>query len=62
MGYRSKCSCEKDNIKEASKVFLDWAISKDAMNEYSKNYAVTTISTGNQYQKDSLKAIRANDR
>ncbi len=56
MRYRSKCSCEKDNIKEASKVFLDWAISKDAMNEYSKNYAVTTISTGNQYQKDFLKS------
>ncbi len=52
MGDRIKCTCEKDNIKEAAKVFLDWAISKDAMNEYSKNFAVTTIDTEIRCQKD----------
>ncbi|HGM3506192.1 TPA: extracellular solute-binding protein [Clostridioides difficile] len=56
---------KKDNIKEVSKVFLDWAISKDAMNEYSKNYAVTTISTGNPipegFPKKPLEQMIDND-
>ncbi|VIF07648.1 ABC transporter iron-family extracellular solute-binding protein [Clostridioides difficile] len=56
---------KKDNIKEASKVFLDWAISKDAMNEYSKNFAVTTIDTGNPvpegFPKNPLEQMIDND-
>ncbi|WP_265113832.1 extracellular solute-binding protein [Clostridioides difficile] len=61
----SNALVKKDNIKEASKVFLDWAISKDAMNEYSKNFAVTTIDTGNPvpegFPKNPLEQMIDND-
>ncbi|MCC0685027.1 putative 2-aminoethylphosphonate ABC transporter substrate-binding protein [Clostridioides sp. ZZV15-6383] len=61
----SNALVKKDNIKEASKVFLDWAISKDAMNEYSKNFAVTTIDTGNSipegFPKKPLEQMINND-
>ncbi|NJI81165.1 extracellular solute-binding protein, partial [Clostridioides difficile] len=61
----SNALVKKDNIKEASKVFLDWAISKDVMNEYSKNFAVTTIDTGNPipegFPKKPLEQMIDND-
>ncbi|OFU31120.1 putative 2-aminoethylphosphonate ABC transporter substrate-binding protein, partial [Clostridium sp. HMSC19B12] len=61
----SNALVKKDNIKEAAKVFLDWAISKDAMNEYSKNFAVTTIDTGNPvpegFPKNPLEQMIDND-
>lgn len=36
---------KKDTIKDEAKVFLDWALSKEVMNEYGKNYALTTLPT-----------------
>jgi len=33
----------KDEIKEAAKTFLDWAISDAAMEQYAQNYAVTAV-------------------
>ena len=61
----SNALVKKDNMKEASKVFLDWAISKDVMNEYSKNFAVTTIDTGNPipegFPKKPLEQMIDND-
>ena len=37
---------KKDNIKEEAKVFLDWAISDEAMKEYAKQYAITGVDVG----------------
>lgn len=37
---------KKKTIKEEAKVFLDWAISKEAMAMYGKNYAITTLDVG----------------
>lgn len=37
---------KKDNIKEEAKVFLDWAISDEAMREYAKQYAITGVDVG----------------
>lgn len=42
---------KKKNIKKESKTFLDWAISKKAMNEYGKNYALTTLPNDNGIPK-----------
>ena len=39
---------KKDDIKEEAKLFLDWAISEDAMKEYGKNYAVTSVDIDNK--------------
>ena len=36
---------KKDEIKEEAKLFLDWAISQEAMKEYNKSYAITTVQT-----------------
>lgn len=48
----------KENIKEESKIFLDWATSDQAMDRYSKDVAVTSIKTKNPvpkgYSKDPL--------
>lgn len=35
----------KSNTKEESKLFMEWALSKDTMKLYSKNAAVTSIDT-----------------
>lgn len=42
---------KKKNIKKESKIFLDWAISKNVMNEYGKNYALTTLPNDNGVPK-----------
>ncbi|WP_036478463.1 putative 2-aminoethylphosphonate ABC transporter substrate-binding protein [Myxosarcina sp. GI1] len=36
---------KKDNIKPASKTFLDWAISKDISQQYAENFAITAVKT-----------------
>ncbi|GGD29325.1 putative 2-aminoethylphosphonate ABC transporter substrate-binding protein [Pontibacillus salipaludis] len=36
---------KKDTMKPAAKKFLDWAISDEAMKEYSENFAITTVPT-----------------
>ncbi|MGL5050788.1 MAG: putative 2-aminoethylphosphonate ABC transporter substrate-binding protein [Fusobacteriaceae bacterium] len=36
----------KNNIKESAKVFLDWAISQDAMKMYAKSYAIVSRDVG----------------
>ena len=56
---------KKDNIKEESKLFLDWAISEDAMQEYGKNYAVTSVEIDNEipegYPEKPLEQMIDND-
>jgi len=42
---------KKDNIKDAAKTFLDWAISKDAMKLYAKNFAITSVKTSKPVPK-----------
>jgi iron(III) transport system substrate-binding protein len=36
---------KKAEIKPAAKIFLDWAISDDAMQTYGRNYALTAVKT-----------------
>ncbi len=36
---------KKDKIKEEAKIFLDWAISDDAMKAYAKSFPVTSVPT-----------------
>ncbi len=36
---------KKEEIKPAAKTFLDWAISDEAMKEYSENFAITSVPT-----------------
>lgn len=43
----SNALVNKDNIKEESKIFLDWATSDNAIDRYSKDVAVTSIKTNN---------------
>jgi iron(III) transport system substrate-binding protein len=38
---------KKPEIKEAAKTFLDWAVSKDALELVNKNFAVVSIDLGN---------------
>lgn len=56
---------KKKNIKKEARVFLDWAISKKAMNEYGKNYALTTLPNDNGVPKGfiqrPLEQITKND-
>ena len=40
----ANCLIKKDNIKDAAKLFCDWAISDDAMADYQKEYPI--ICTG----------------
>ncbi|MGL5764193.1 MAG: extracellular solute-binding protein [Sarcina sp.] len=55
----------KSKIKEESKIFMEWAVSKEAMNLYSSNTAVTSIATDknaiNGYEKDPLGQLIEND-
>jgi iron(III) transport system substrate-binding protein len=56
---------KKPKIKEASKTFLDWAISDDAMQEYAKNYAITSVKSSRPvppgFPKEPLKQLIKND-
>lgn len=38
---------KKKDIKPEAKTFLDWAIGKEVMTMYGKNYAITTLDVGN---------------
>ena len=52
---------KKDNIKEEAKLFLDWAISEDAMNDLKEDYAITGMKMSEEipagYNKDPLKQL-----
>lgn len=55
---------KKDGIKDASKTFLDWAISDDAMNLYKENYPIITTGgdgTYEGYDGDPLDQLIDND-
>ncbi|MFM1653603.1 putative 2-aminoethylphosphonate ABC transporter substrate-binding protein [Brevibacillus sp. B_LB10_24] len=57
---------KKKEIKPEAKVFLDWAISDDAMKEYNKNFAIITVSSVSEpypeeYPKEPLKQLIKND-
>jgi iron(III) transport system substrate-binding protein len=56
---------KKPNIKKASKIFLDWAISEPVMLEYAKVYPVTAYATGapipNGYPQDPDAQLIKND-
>lgn len=55
----------KNNIKEESKLFMEWALSKDTMKLYSKNAAITSIDINVEvpkgYSKEPLKQLIDND-
>ena len=55
----------KNNIKEESKLFMEWALSKDTMKLYSKNAAITSIDINAEvpkgYSKEPLKQLIDND-
>jgi iron(III) transport system substrate-binding protein len=36
---------KKPQIKDASKTFLDWAISPAAMEKYAQNFSITSVKT-----------------
>ncbi len=40
---------KKNSINPAAKIFLDWAISDDAMNLYKKNYPIIATGKGGNY-------------
>ncbi|MEG1004422.1 putative 2-aminoethylphosphonate ABC transporter substrate-binding protein [Clostridium sp.] len=48
---------KKSNIKEASKEFLDWAISDGAMGEYQTNYPIITVDNDNAIPAEYPKNI-----
>lgn len=55
---------KKDGIKDASKTFLNWAISDDAMNLYKENYPIITTGgdgTYEGYEGDPLDQLIDND-
>ncbi len=55
---------KKDNIKDAAKTFLNWAISDDAMNLYKENYPIITTGgdgTYEGYEGDPLDQLIDND-
>ncbi|MCL2755406.1 MAG: extracellular solute-binding protein [Oscillospiraceae bacterium] len=41
---------KKDDIKPAAKVFLDWAISNEAMDLYSQNFPIIATGQGGKYE------------
>lgn len=47
MGFRSQCPYQQKDIKEESKIFLDWAISEEMMKLYGTQYAITSIDISN---------------
>lgn len=55
---------KKDDIKDAAKTFLNWAISDDAMNLYKENYPIITTGgdgTYEGYEGDPLDQLIDND-
>jgi iron(III) transport system substrate-binding protein len=56
---------KKAQIKPAAKVFLDWAISQPAMQEYAKSYALTSVPAGDPipegYPNEPVKQFIKND-
>ena len=42
----ANCLIRKKKIKQAARLFLDWAISESVMKEYAKVYPVTAYATG----------------
>ncbi len=57
----ANCLIKKDNIKEASKIFLDWAISEEAMEAYRVEYPIVATggdgSVPNGYNQDPVKNL-----
>ena len=56
---------KKDVIKEEAKLFLDWAISMDAMNDLKEDYAITSIKVSDAipagYSKDPVSQLIPNN-
>lgn len=55
---------KKDEIKDAAKTFLNWAISDEAMNLYKENYPIITTGgdgTYEGYEGDPLEQLIDND-
>lgn len=57
---------KKPQIKPEAKLFLDWAISDEAMKEYNKNFAIITLSNAGGtipegYTKDPKSQLIEND-
>ena len=56
---------KKDSIKEEAKLFLDWAISMDAMNDLKEDYAITSIKVSDAipvgYSKDPVSQLIPNN-
>lgn len=56
---------KKPEIKEEAKLFLDWAISDEAMKEYNKNYAIISLKSEGTipegYEKDPMSQLIPND-
>ena len=55
---------KKDKINPSAKIFLDWAISDDAMNLYKNNYPIIATGKGGSYQgfnTDPIQQLIDND-
>ncbi len=56
---------KKKEIREEAKLFLDWAISDEAMTEYGKSFGIlsikTTVAPPNGFPADPLKQLAKND-
>ena len=56
---------KKNEIKDEAKLFLDWAISDEAMTEYNKSFAVIAIKNNNPvpegFPKEPMKQMIKND-
>jgi len=57
---------KKNEIKPEAKVFLDWAISDEAMKEYNKNFVIISVANASapippEYPKEPLKQLIKND-
>lgn len=56
---------KKAAIKDEAKIFLDWAISDEAMTEYNKSYGILAIKTTNPpptgFPADPLQQLANND-
>lgn len=56
---------DKKNIKEESKIFIEWALGEEAMKLYSNNAGITSIDTGIKaskgYPEDLVKQLIEND-
>lgn len=56
---------KKDNVKDEAKLFLDWAISEDAMADLKDDYAITSVKIDTEipegYSKDPLTQLIPNN-